>query len=89
MVPIAVDLRIVRGADGRAEIAVDVLAGAVRVAADVDAAVAEAGLAGIAVGVSGANFPLRSMHRHDRLRIMRANRARRKDTSRRCCLASL
>jgi hypothetical protein len=89
MVPIADDLRIVRGADGRAEIAVDVLAGAVVAAADADAAVAEASLAGIALGVLGANFPLRSMHRHDRLRIMRANRARRKDTSRRCCLASL
>jgi hypothetical protein len=69
MVPIAVDLRIVRGADGPAEIVAGVLAGAVVVAADADGAVAEAVLAGIAAGDLGANFPLRSMHRHGLLRI--------------------
>ena len=86
---IADDLRVVRAAAGPAEIAAGVLAGAAVVAADAAAAVAEPDLAGIAADDSGASFPHRSMHRHDRLRIMRANRERRKDISQLCCLENL
>ena len=89
-VEIAGDLRIGRAVAGLAEIAVGALAGAVVVVVVADAAVAAtgAGQAEIAVGVLGANFLLRSMHRRGRLRSIPANRERRKDTFRRCCLES-
>src|SRR5271156_957235 len=83
------DLRIVRAAAGLAEIAAGVLADAVVVVADAGVAVAEADRAGIAAGVLGANFPLRSMHRHGHLRIRRASRERQRDTSQLCCRENL
>ena len=84
------DLRIVRAAADRAEIAVGVLAGVAGVAVvDADAAVAEADRAWIAVGVLGANFPLRSTLRRGLPRSIRASRERRKDTSQHFCRGNL
>src|SRR5579863_1773695 len=90
MAPIVDDLRIVRAAAGRVEIAAGVLAGAAAAVVDADAAAAvEADRAGIVAGVLGANFPLRSTHLHGRPRSIRASQGRRKDTSRRYSLGSL
>src|ERR1700740_1259322 len=82
------DLRIDRAAAGPAEIVAEDLGDAAVVAADAGAAVAEADRVEIAAGVLGANFPLRSMRRHDRPRNIRASREHRKDTSQLCCRES-
>src|SRR5580700_1897053 len=76
MAPIADDLRIVRAAADRAVV-------------DADAAVAEADRAGIAVGVLGANFPLRSTLRRGLPRNIPASREGRKDTSQHFCPGNL